>query len=257
MHNFTTPLLAMCFLMNYQPHPRSTPVNRQGKDITFKIMVTLKFKGLRLTGTLKQSQIPKLLQMPVRNGDTDPKRLYGVTLTWPNGNTHVVYTCQQWKQAVAAKAYPAFTYDMAMNGYYISTCTLLYSLQNATLPRISFISHPRVTLANLSLLPAQILGFMPYSKKKEDRLRSLTIAQVVPVKKIKIVNNNTLRLSYSGLDQIFWEGARADFNRDGYEDILIYTFGHAIGGTMTYSDYFILTRTHPSGPLKVINIPEP
>jgi len=84
----------------------------------------------------------------------------------------------------------------------------------------------------------------------------MTVSEVVASKDIEKADDEVVTLSYGGFRQSFWEGARADFNGDGVEDILVFTAGRAEGGTMGYADYFVLTRTGPSGPLKLIQTKE-
>lgn len=234
---------------------RTPPAGRQ-TGIAFKIAEPLAFKGRVVSGSLRQSDIPRLLDLPVRNGNTGPAERYGVEMTRPNHTTFTAYTCREWKKARAAGAYSATTYDMAMESSFIDTCGLLFELQKAKLPIKSFIANPRVTLADVNLLPAEILASLPEGGEP-DRLRGKTVADAVPPQDIKEAEAERLTVSYGGLRQSFWEGARADFNGDGIEDILVFTGGRAEGGTMGYADYFILTRTSAAGPLKLINTPSP
>jgi hypothetical protein len=233
------------------------PPTGQEKEITFKISVRLEFKGRDVSGELRKAEVEELLDLPVRNGNTDPNEGYGVEMTMPNREKVMVYTCREWRQARAKDAYSATTYDMTMEGYLIHACGLLIELQRAKLPLKSFVANPRVSLANLNLLPATILSGIPDDAKERERLRSMTVSEAVSPRDIEKTDDEMLTLSYGGIEQSFWEGARADFNGDGIEDILVFTGGQAEGGTMGYSDYFILTRTGPSGPLKLIQTSEP
>jgi hypothetical protein len=107
------------------------------------------------------------------------------------------------------------------------------------------------------LLPAEILSAINEGEAQEkERLRGMTVSEVVASKDIEKADDEVVTLSYGGFRQSFWEGARADFNGDGVEDILVFTAGRAEGGTMGYADYFVLTRTGPSGPLKLIQTKE-
>lgn len=223
------------------------PPPRQ-KQLTFTLGVSLEFKGRTVSGLLPQSEIPGLLDLPVRNGDTDPKHKYGVVMTTADKKTVTVYTCREWLRARQRGEYSATTYDMAMESFLIDTCGLLYQLQDAKPPVRSFIENPRVTLADLSLLPAEMLASMPDT----DRLRGKTVAQVVPSKDLVKVSPQEIRLTYGGLRQWFAEVGRADFNDDGIEDIFVFTGAQAEGGTMRIADYLVLTRTAPSGPLRII-----
>jgi hypothetical protein len=228
-----------------------TPPTARKRELTFKIAEPLEFKGRVVSGSLRQSDISRLLDLPVRNGNTYLPEGYGVEMTRPNYTTFMVYSCREWKKAQAEGAYSAGTYDMAMESSFIHTCGLLFGLQRAKLPVKSFITNPRVTLADLNLLPADLLATSP-DDDRTDSLRGKTIAAVVPRQDIEKADAAGLTLSYGGFRQSFWEAARADFNGDGVEDILIFESGRAEGGTMLYSDYVILTRTSPSGPLKLI-----
>ena len=243
-------LAAGSFVAQVRPSP-------QEKEITFKISVPLEFKGRVVSGPLRQSDIEGLFDLPVRNGDTNLKEGYGVEMTKTDGKKFMVYTCREWKKAQAEQAYSATTYDMAMEGFLIHRCGLLFELQRAKLPLKSFIANPRVSLANLNLLPAEILSAINEGEAQEkERLRGMTVSEVVASKDIEKADDEVVTLSYGGFRQSFWEGARADFNGDGVEDILVFTAGRAEGGTMGYADYFVLTRTGPSGPLKLIQTKE-
>ena len=237
------------------PQVRPSP---QEKGITFKISVALEFKGRVVSGPLRQSDIPGLLDLPVRNGNRDLKEGSGVEMTRPDGKKFMVYTCREWKKAQAEQAYSATTYDMAMEGFLIRTCGLLFELQRAKLPLKSFVANPRVGLASLNLLPAEILSAITEDEAQEkERLRGMTVSEVVASKDVEKAGDEVVTLSYGGFRQSFWEGVRADFNGDGIEDILVFTGGRAEGGTMGYADYFVLTRTGPSEPLKLIQTKEP
>ncbi|MGH9775011.1 MAG: hypothetical protein ACRD50_08705 [Candidatus Acidiferrales bacterium] len=229
----------------------------QQKDLTFKIEVPLEFKGRVISGTLRKSEVPELLELPVRNGNSDLKEGYGVEMTTPNHEKLMVYTCREWKKALSEGAYSATTFDMAMERFLIHTCGLLFELQNANLPTKSFIANPRVSLANLNLLPAGILLALPEDETPSERLRTMTVAEAVPKRNIERTTDEKLMLSYGGMQQSFREAARADFNGDGIEDILIFRGAVAEGGTMGYADYFVLTRTRPTGRLKLIETSEP
>jgi hypothetical protein len=235
-----------------------TPVTGQEKETAFQISDQLKFKGRVVSGSLRKSEIAGLLELPVRNGNSDLDNGYGVEMTGPNSEKVMVYTCRQWKKALDEKAYSASTFDMAMESSLIRTCGLLFALQNAKLPLKSFVANPRVSLANLKLLPAEILSANTDDQEKEkEHTRGLTVSKAVALKDIAKASDKALTLSYGGFRQSFWEGARADFNGDGIEDIFVFTAGRAEGGTLGYSDYFVLTRTGPSEPLKLIEIKKP
>jgi hypothetical protein len=114
----------------------------------------------------------------------------------------------------------------ALSGFLVHACGLLFEIQRATLPLKSFVANPHVSLADLNLLPAEILRAMPEEHAQErERLRGTTVADVVAPKDIEKAPDEVVTLSYGGFRQSFWEAARADFNGDGVEDILVFTTG--------------------------------
>jgi len=227
------------------------PTGRK-KEITFKISVPLKFKGRVVSGSLRKSEITRLLDLPVRNGDSNPNEGYGVEMTRSNGEKFMAYSCVQWEKAKSEGAYAASTFDMAMESSMIHTCGLLFELQRARPPLKSFVVKLKVSLADLNLIPAKILTHIPEDDEEEKQLSRSTMSEVVTRDDIEQTEDKMITLSYGGFRQSIWEAARADFNGDGVEDILVFTAGRAEGGTMGFSDYFLLTRTGPTGPLKLI-----
>jgi hypothetical protein len=95
--------------------------------------------------------------LPVRNGNADLNEGYGVEMTRPNGEKFMVFTCREWERAQDEQAYSATAYDMAMEGAPIHACGLLFQLQKAKVPLKSVVANPRVTLADINLLSAEIL----------------------------------------------------------------------------------------------------
>jgi hypothetical protein len=244
-------LLALNLLATDLVLAHKRPTGRKS-EMAFKISVPLEFKGRVVSGSIRKSEITRLLELPVRNGDSNPNEGYGVEMTRPSGGKFMAYTCLAWKKARSEEAYAAGTFDMAMEGSMIHTCGLLFELQRARLPLKSFLANPKVSLADLNLLPAKILAYVPESDGEAKLLSKSTVSEVVAKDDIEKTDDTMIALSYGGFQQTIWEAARADFNGDGVEDILVFTGVRAEGGTMGYSDYFLLTRTAPTGPLKVI-----
>jgi hypothetical protein len=228
----------------------------QGTDeVAFKISTSLAFKERIVSESLSKSDIPALLDLAVRNGSSDLAEGYGVEMTRSNGGKFTAFTCREWKRASQEGAYSATTYDMAMESHLIHTCGHLFQLQTARVPVKSFVADPKVTLANLDLLPAEMLTIYSENGDKERLpLRGRTIAQVVPAKNIEEAKDTILRLTFHDMGKGFWEAARADFDGAGFEQIFVFTGGRAEGGTLGYADNVILTRTSPMGPLKVVKI---
>ena len=162
-----------------------TQPTSEEKEIVFQISDPLRFKGRIVSGSLRKSEIAGLLELPVRNGSSDMDKGYGVEMTSANNEKVMVYTCRKWKKALDEKAYSASTFDMSMESSLIRTCGLLFALQNAKLPLKSFVANPRVTLANLNLLPAEILSANTDDQEKEkEHTRGVTLLKAVARKDI-------------------------------------------------------------------------
>lgn len=252
-------LLGSCaFFLFFQPvvvmaQDRPSNLKTPQKDVVFTLAEELRFKDRVVSGQIKKSEIEALLDQPVRNGNSDLEEGYGVELTNEKRERKKVLSCREWKAATTGGWYSATTYDMAMEGFLIRTCELLFELEEATPARQSFIRN--VDLTKLDLLPVNVLT--AFAKEGQQKLeqragRGETLRRLLKPTEIKERSKLHLVVEYDGFSQLFREAARADFNRDGIEDVLVFTAGRAIGGTLGYSNYLTLTRLSAAGPLTVI-----
>jgi hypothetical protein len=63
---------------------------------------------------------------------------------------------------------------------------------------------------------------------------------------VEIVSPYSIQIRYGNMVEIFWELIRADLNSDGIEDILVFRYSRALGGTFGYGDVEIFTRLGPT-----------
>jgi hypothetical protein len=229
-------------------------------DIAFTLSVELVFKGRTVSGQIKRSEIEALLDLPVRNGLSEPEEGYGVELTSDKRERKKVLSCREWKKATAEGWYAFSTFDMAMEGFLIRTCELLFALKNAELPRKSFLSEPHVGVSNMELLPADVLTTQTNDSYKElvrKAKRGTTVAMLARTGEVVVHSQSPteIHLTYEDdMDQLLREVGRADFNGDGIEDIMVFCAGRAVGGTMGFSDYIFLTRRKPEGRLELLKV---
>ena len=145
---------------------------------------------------------------------------------------------------------------------FIHRCGLLDLLQEATTPQQSFISNPRVGVADLELLP---LSLFPYMGETDDNVNEeLTYQTAVDTAShmvthmsqdsLTIEENLDLNDGY-GYRQSLSEVVRADFNGDGIEDILLFEFGFwfsPVESSTPYGGITVLTRESKDGKFEVI-----
>jgi hypothetical protein len=120
-------------------------------------------------------------------------------------------------------------------------------LEKATQAERSFISSPRVGITDLHLLPYRLfpnispdLTEEQLSGTYQDKLSEGTVV----VKKVR-QNSITVESNYMGQNII--EVARADFDGDGIEDILLFEYAWATGGTLGFGKIRVFTRKSAGG----------
>ena len=77
------------------------------------------------------------------------------------------------------------------------------------------------------------------------------------VLKVKSADKHVLRVEDEGMAQTMQEVVRADFNNDGIEDILVFEYHRAIGGTHGFGGIIMLTRKSIDGKLEEVRPPDP
>ena len=198
-----------------------------------------------------------------------------VTLLRDGNKAIEVTTCREYDAALQ-RGYD-FDYDdhdALQSGYapsnfarnaalsFIHRCGLLDSLQEATIPPQSFISNPRVGVADLELLP---LSAFPYMGETDDNVNEELTYQTavdtashmvthVSQDSLTVEENRDLNDGY-GFVQSLSEVVRADFNGDGIEDILLFESGfwlNPVEGSMPYGGIIVLTRESRDGKFEVI-----
>jgi hypothetical protein len=129
-----------------------------------------------------------------------------------------------------------------MSVFFEHQCGLLTALETASTPERSFISEPRAGVTDLHLLPFSLFpqigdtkeedGTCSYQKKVDEHC--------LVVKRLK--QNALVIEEPEGMGQQLIEVARADFDGDGVEDILLFEYCYATDGTLGFGGITIITR---------------
>ncbi len=217
---------------------------RQWGSCGISLSEPLEFEDLVISGMLQPSQTTQLMDERVRHGNPhDP----GLLLENHAGDKIVALNCRDFFDAKSKGYYSATTYGMKMESFFNRTCGVIKALCKATSPKVSFISAPRVGVHDLALLP---VSFLPAMSGDEVEKLGLDAHKGTSVKayvvsghaKVADVSQHSITLEYAGMEGTLYECFRADIDGDGIEDILVFYYTRAIGGTFGYGDVLIISR---------------
>lgn len=164
-----------------------------------------------------------------------------------------VRTCREYHSAVMQGYEPTNTYAIKTSVWFKEIGGLLLALEGAAAPQRSYISNPKVGVTNLDLIPFSLMPDL-----SGDRPELGETFQEIVDKGIMIVEEahpNLLRVEETGMGQQLREVARADFNNDGIEDILLFEYHAVTQGTLGYGGVVVLTRRSRDGKFEVIPPP--
>lgn len=148
---------------------------------------------------------------------------------------------------------------MKMESFFNQTCGIINALAHASVAEKNYLENPHIGIVEINLMPISVLTTMsPDDRDKISEAAALgkSLQEWVEEGKVKIkgVSQHSIHLEYGCMGQIMWELMRADLNDDGIEDILVYSYSYAIGGTFGYGDVEVLTRLGPTERFKQISM---
>ena len=212
----------------------------------FALIESMQFADSTEVRFVAKAEIETLRSRPIRLGQND--HIDGVTLTNAENETRYVRTCREYDEAIQQGYFAYTNFDIKMSTWFEHQCGLLKSLQAATTPTQSFISEPKVSVIDLDLLPFSY--FPRFGEAEDDAEPNATYQSKVDdgTLIVKRVRQNLLQIEEpEGMGQQLVEVARADFNGDGVEDILLFEYCYATHGTLGFGGVRILTRTSADG----------
>ena len=234
------------------PAPASAPPVKP-KEITFELVKSIKFADGTEVKSITKADIEALRDLPIDMGGNDTD---GVTLTNDKGEKVHVRTCREYDAALEDGYYPSSTYDISMASWFKYPCGLLNLLETAAIPQRSFLPTLKEGAVNLELLP---FSLFPELLDFEDNIENVTYRDRVKQGLLKVtdIGQNWFSCEDDGLRQHLTEVARADFNDDGIEDILLSEAVHATQGTYRAYDLIILTRKSMAEKYEKVKLPDP
>ncbi len=232
---------------------------QQDSEVTFELTEGIKFANGTEVKSIAKVEVDSFRDLSIRLGDN--VNIEGVTLMNEKNEKIHVRTCREYDSALNQGYYPASNFELKLSIWFKHQCGLLNILEKATIPQQSFISNPKVGIANLELLPFTIF-FKPASTNwRWDAERDVITTYQKKVENgeliVKDANQNYLQVEEAGMGQWLQEITRADFNSDGIEDILLFEYHYATQGTLGNGGIIILTRKSMDGNFEVVRPSDP
>ena len=244
------------------PAPASAPPVEPG-ELTFELVRSIKFADGTEVKSITKADIETLRDLPI---DMGGNKTDGVTLTRSrktksrhDKKIHV-RTCREYDAALEDGYYPSSTYDISMGSWFKYPCGTLNLLEIATVPQRSFIPTSEEEVFNLKLLPLSLFPVVTdFEQTYGYNIENVTYQDQVDKGLFKVTEMSQSKLvcEYDGLRQHLTEVARADFNGDDVEDILLSEAVHATQGTYRTYDMIILTRKSTDGKYEKIKPHDP
>jgi hypothetical protein len=212
----------------------------------FQLLEGMHFADAAEIRLVARSEVDALRDRPIRLGSND--HIDGVTLTNNANEQRLVRTCREYDSALAEGYFAYTNFDIKMSTWFEHQCGVLKALESASFPSVSFVADPRVSILDLNLVP---FSFFPqFGEVESEPDDSATYQSKVDdgTLVVKRVGNNLLQIQEpEGMGQQLIEVARADFNGDGLEDILLFEYCYATHGTLGYGGIRVITRLTGDG----------
>jgi len=122
----------------------------QPKEI-FRLIETMKFADATEISAVTKADIAELRRRPLKLGANE--HINGVTLKKDSGEEIFVRTCEEYDTVLKGGYFAFDNLNLKMSVFFQHQCGLLTSLEVARAPERSFVSEPRVGIADLHLLP--------------------------------------------------------------------------------------------------------
>ena len=233
------------------------------EELTFELIKNIKFADGTEVKSIAKADIDALRDRPI---DMGGNKTDGVTLTRGrktksrhDKKIHV-RTCREYDSALEDGYYPSSTYDISMASWFKYPCETLNLLEIATIPQQSFIPTSKEGVFDLKLIPLSLFPVVTdFEQTYGYNIENVTYQDYVDKGLLKVTEMSQSKLvcEDDGLRQHLTEVARADFNGDDVENILLSEAVHATQGTYRTYDMIILTRKSMDGKFEKIKPHDP
>ena len=220
-------------------------------EAVFELIEGMHFANGSEVKSIAKADIEFLWNLPICLGDY---YIEGLPFTNEDGKQIFVRTCREYEFAYEQDYLPKNNAILKMSVKFNQMSGLLKSMQSATTPQQSFISNPKIGVVDLEQLPLSLFPWigdediriveLPPNKTYQDKVKDGEFI-------VKSVSQNSLSIEGNGMGQRLTEVLRADLNGDGIEDILLFEYCYATGGSLGYGGNRILTRKSSDGKFEI------
>ena len=189
----------------------------------FSLLQGMKFADATEVSTIAKADIESLRDRPIRMGEN--KHIDDLELRNDADDRVHVRTCREYDAAIKTGFYAYTTFEMKMSTFFRHQCGLLKALETASPPQVSFISDPRVGILDLELLPFSLFPYIGEVQHAVDPKATYQSKVSDGTLVIRRLRQNLLQVEeLEGMGHQLLEVARADFDGDGIEDILLFEY---------------------------------
>lgn len=166
-----------------------------------------------------------------------------------NSDVYQVDSCQRLFEADQAGAEPARPHESSAYRALAADCYATRLVSQAKLATVSHIGAFDLAAAIADELPWQLAFIVSTAKRAriQKNRPAARWADVDDIQSVEHLEENTAVFHTAGGRQELTVLAKADFNEDTYEDILLRVRNYAVGGSYVSHNLFLLTNKGDAG----------
>jgi hypothetical protein len=218
-------------------------------DVDVTLYRSIEFLDGVVVSEINKANVEELLDRPIKLGTDLPT---GLELVHENGSTVAVRTTREYRTAIQKGYYAPTTFAMKTEAFFKLPLAVLTVIEHTRPAERSFIREPRVGIVDLDLTHLSMLPTMTGEHAEHD-CRTLAEVKAKGRLLVQSTTSHSLAFEYVGMSRMLVEVIRMDLNGDGIEDMLLYGYDRAIGGTFGAGFTMALTRRSPIGLLEEID----